>query len=103
MIRIPIAEPFIGAEELLNVEAAVKSGWISSIGEFITRFEQEFAQYCGVRCGVATSNGTAALHLALSALGIGEGDEVVVPTLTFIATANAVTFTGATPVLVDSH
>jgi len=100
---IPIAEPLLGEEELNNVVEAVKSGWISSKGEFILKFEEGFAKYCGVEYGVATSNGTAALHLALTALGIGEGDEVVVPTLTFIATANVVRYTGAKPVFVDSH
>jgi len=100
---IPIAEPLLGEEELNNVIAAVKSGWISSKGKFIPEFEEGLARYCGVEYGVATSNGTTALHLALTALGIGRGDEVIVPTLTFIATANAVRYTGAKPVLVDSH
>lgn len=100
---IPIAEPALGEEELSNVIEAVKSGWISSQGKFIPEFEQAFARYCGVKHGVATANGTVALHLALEALGIGRGDEVIVPTLTFVATANAVRYTGATPVLVDCH
>lgn len=98
---IPVAEPWIGEEELQLVMEAVKSGWVSSSGRFVTEFEERFAAYCGARCGVATSNGTAALHLALAALGIGPGDEVIVPALTFVATANAVTFTGARPVIVD--
>jgi len=101
--KIPIAEPLLGVEELNNVIEAVKSGWVSSKGKFIPEFEEEFAQYCGIRHGVATSSGTAALHLALTALGIGKDDEVIVPTLTFIATANAVRYTGAKPVFVDSH
>ena len=100
---IPIAEPLLGEEELNNVIEAVKSGWISSKGKFILEFEEKIARYCGVKYGVATSNGTTALHLALVALGIGPGDEVIVPTLTFIATANAVRYTGAKPVFVDSH
>ncbi len=99
---IPIAEPSLGEEEFNNVAEAIRSGWISSQGKFILEFEQKFARYCGVRHGVATSNGTVALHLALKALGIGEGDEVLVPTLTFIATANTVTYCNARPVLVDS-
>lgn len=102
-MRIPVAEPYIGDEELKNVIEAVKSGWISSKGKFIEEFEREFAKYCGVKYGVATANGTVALHLALKALGIGKGDEVIVPTLTFVATANAVTYCGAKPVFVDSH
>jgi perosamine synthetase len=100
---IPVSEPLLGEEELDNIVDALKSGWISSKGRFISEFEHGFAQYCGVKHGTATSNGTVALHLALSALGIGPGDEVIVPTLTFVATANAVRYTGARPVFVDSH
>lgn len=100
---IPIAEPCLGKEELDNVVEAVKGGWISSKGRFIPEFEEEFATYCGVRHGVATSNGTVALHLALKTLGISGGDEVIVPTLTFIATANAVAYCNAKPVFIDSH
>lgn len=99
---IPIAEPLLGKEELKNVTEAVKSGWISSKGKYIIEFEDQFAHYCGVKYGIAVSNGTVALHLALVALDIGNGDEVIVPTLTFIATANAVKYTGAIPVFVDS-
>ncbi len=100
---IPVAKPFLGAEELENVREAVESGWVSSKGEFITEFEQKFAAFCGVKYGIAVSNGTTALHLALTASGIGEGDEVIVPDLTFIATANTVTYTGAVPVMVDCN
>ncbi len=100
---IKISEPYIGEEELKNVIDAVKSGWISSKGSYITEFEEKFAGYCGVKNGIATSNGTAALHLALKALGIKKDDEVIVPTLTFIATANAVAYCNAKPVFVDSH
>jgi|YelNatPaOPRAMG01_1025707.scaffolds.fasta_scaffold95166_2 perosamine synthetase len=103
MLRYPIAEPEIGEEELRNVVEAVKSGWVSSKGKFIEEFERSFADYIGVKHGVATSNGTAALHLALAALGIGKGDEVIIPDLTFAATANAVLYTGARPVIVDIH
>jgi len=80
----------------------VDSGWISSLGEYVGRFEREFARFCEARHAVATSNGTTALHLALATLGIGPGDEVLVPDLTFVATASAVRYTGATPVLVDA-
>jgi perosamine synthetase len=99
---IPVSAPYLGDEELGYVADCVRSGWISSLGEFVSRFEEKFSAYCGCRHGVAVSNGTTALHLALVALGIGPGDEVIVPTLTFIATANAVHYTGATPVFVDS-
>lgn len=100
---LPLAEPSLGKEELSNVIEAVKSGWISSKGKFIPKFEAKFAKYCGAKHGVSTSNGTVALHLALTALEIGPHDEVIVPTFTFIATANAVKYTGAKPVFVDSH
>jgi len=100
---IPIAEPSLGEEELRNVIEAVKSGWISSKGKFIEEFEHKIANYCGRRYGVATSNGTVALHLALKALGIKKGDKVIVPDLTFVAVANSVTYCDAKPVFVDSH
>lgn len=102
-VRLPIAEPSLGEKELLYVSECVLTGWVSSAGKFVTRFEEMFAGFCGTRYAIATSNGTAALHLALLALDIGPGDEVIVPTLTFIATANAVTYTGACPVFVDSE
>ncbi|HEY0781693.1 MAG TPA: aminotransferase class I/II-fold pyridoxal phosphate-dependent enzyme, partial [Thermoanaerobaculia bacterium] len=79
----------------------VDSGWISSLGEYVPRFESELAKLCEASHAVATANGTVALHLALAVLGIGAGDEVLVPDLTFVATANAVHYTGATPILVD--
>jgi len=100
--RIPVYEPLIGDEELANVVAAVRSGWISSLGAFIPEFEREFAAFCGARHAIAVANGTAALHLALVAVGVGPDDEVLVPSLTFIATANAVRYCGATPVFVDA-
>ena len=100
---IQIAEPCLGEEELSNVIEAVKSGWISSKGKFIEEFEGNVARYCGRKYGVATSNGTVALHLALKALGIGKDDEVIVPDLTFVAVANATTYCNAKPVFVDSH
>ena len=77
--------------------------WISSNGPFIGKFESRLASYTNTRHAVATCNGTVALHLALTALGIGPGDEVIVPTLTFVATANAVAYCGATPVFADSE
>ena len=100
---IPVAEPRLDGNEFKYLKDCVKSGWISSIGEYITRFEKEFSDYIGTKYGIATSSGTAALHLALVSLGIGPKDEVIVPTLSFIATANSVAYTGATPVFVDSE
>ena len=80
---------------------AVKSGWVSSLGPYIEDFERSFAEYCGTKYALTVSNGTTGLHLALLAVGIGPGDEVIIPDLTFIATANAVAYTGAQPVMVD--
>ena len=100
--RIPIAEPVLGEEELANVVEAVRSGWISSLGAFIPEFERTFAAFCGAAHGIAVANGTMALHLALVAAGVRSGDEVLVPSLTFVATPNAVTYCGARPVFVDS-
>lgn len=98
---IPISQPFISDREKEYVLEAVQSGWISSIGPFITDFEKSFAAYCNTEYALTTSNGTTALHLALVAMGIAAGDEVIIPDLSFIATANAVAYTGATPVMVD--
>lgn len=101
--RISVAAPEIGNEELKNVIEAVKSGWVSSKGPFIEKFERNFANYIGTKYGVSSSNGTTALHTALVALNIGKGDKVIVPSLDFISVANAVTYVGAEPVFVDSH
>jgi perosamine synthetase len=100
---IPVCEPTLGGNEAEYVLDCVESNWISSAGKYIPRFEQAFAAACDARYGVACANGTVALHLALSTLGIGPGDEVILPTFTMIATINAITYTGATPVLVDSE
>ena len=98
---IPISVPSITEKEISYVNDAVKSTWISSLGKYIDRFEEEFAAFCDARYAVALMNGTVAIQLALEALGIGPGDEVIVPDLSFIATANAVLYVGATPVFVD--
>ncbi len=98
---IPIMEPWIDHQEIDLVMDCLKSGWISSQGKYIAQFEEAFSGFCGTRFGVATSNGTTALHLALLTLGIGPGDEVIVPALSFIATANVVVYTGARPVFTD--
>ncbi|QCG93042.1 aminotransferase class I/II-fold pyridoxal phosphate-dependent enzyme (plasmid) [Azospirillum sp. TSA2s] len=99
--RIPVLEPELRGNELTYVTECIKTGWISSKGRFVLEFEKAFAAYIDVPEAVSVSNGTTALHLALLALGIGPGDEVIVPDLTFAATANAVLHAGATPVLVD--
>jgi perosamine synthetase len=98
---IPVCEPTLGGNELKYVQQAVETNWISSAGSFIREFEAQFAAACGTRYGIACANGTVAMHLALATLGLEPGDEVILPTFTMIATINAVTYCGATPVLVD--
>jgi perosamine synthetase len=100
--KIYVAEPSIAGNEAEYVMECLRSTWISSSGAFIDRFEAAFAEFCGARHAVVTSNGTTALHLALVALGIGPGDEVIVPALTYVASANAVSYCGGTPVFADS-
>ncbi|MEU9118166.1 DegT/DnrJ/EryC1/StrS family aminotransferase [Streptomyces sp. NPDC048483] len=97
----PVSKPWLEGRELEYVTEAVSSGWISSQGPAVKQFEAEFARYNGVAHGVACSSGTTALTLALRALGVGPGDEVIVPEFTMIATAWAVEYVGATPVFVD--
>lgn len=98
---IHIASPDLSGNEKTYVNECLDSTWISSAGRFIGEFELAFADACGTKHAVATNNGTTALHLILAALGIGPGDEVIVPVLTYIATANAVRYCGAVPVFVD--
>jgi perosamine synthetase len=97
----PVSRPSLTARETEYVMRAVESGWISSIGEFVDEFEEGFARFVGTKHAISVSNGTVALHLALTALGIGKGHEVIVPDLSFIATANAVLMCGARPVFAD--
>jgi perosamine synthetase len=98
---IPIMEPWLDHQEKDRVIDCLNTGWISSQGPYIPEFERSFSEFCRTRYGVATSNGTTALHLALLTLGIGPGDEVIVPALSFIASANVVVYTGARPVFAD--
>lgn len=100
-VFIPIAEPNLGTAESALVNECLRSNWISSAGRFVSEFEQAFEAYLGGGSAVSVSNGTLGLVLALHAMGVGPGDEVIVPDLTFGATANAVVQVGATPVLVD--
>ena len=100
---IPVSSPALIGREKEYVLDCMESSWISSSGKNIGQFEKAFAGFLGARHAVAVSNGTVALHLALLALGVGPGDEVIVPTLTYVATANAVRYTGATPVLAESE
>lgn len=98
---IPVSQPYLSESELELVTRAVKSGWVSSLGQYIDEFERLFAGFCEVPHAASVSNGTAGLHLALTALGLGAGDEVIVPDLTFVASANAVRMAGAVPVFAD--
>lgn len=98
---IPVSAPTLVGNESRYVMDCLQSTWISSTGKYIDQFEEAFAEFCGVRHAISCSNGTTSLHLALLALGLQPGDEVIVPTLTFVASANAVVYCGGTPVLVD--
>ena len=102
MISIPIYQPTLNGREKEYVIDCLDSGWISSKGKYIQKFEELFAEKVKVQHATTVSNGTVALHLAMLALGIGPGDEVIVPTFTYVASVNAVAYTGATPVFVDS-
>jgi len=101
--RIPVGEPALVGHEREYVLDCLDSTWISSTGAYVERFEAEFARFCGTAHAVACANGTAAVHVALLALGLEPGDEVLVPALTFVASANPVRYCGARPVFVDSE
>jgi perosamine synthetase len=98
---IPVCEPVLDGREMKYVMDCMETNWISSAGKYISLFEDKFSQYCGVPFGVACSNCTTALHMSLVALGIGPGDEVIIPDFTLIVSANTVILAGAKPVLVD--
>ena len=100
---IPVCQPTLSGNELKYITDAVETNWISSAGSYIPRFEALFAEKMGTRYGVACTNGTVALHLALATVGLQPGDEVIIPTFTMIATANSATYLGAKPILVDSE
>jgi perosamine synthetase len=99
--RIPLYVPDLSGNERRYVLQCLDTSWISSNGEFITRFERCFAELSGIPFAVAVANGTVALHLALHCLGVGPGDEVIVPTFTYIASVNAIVQTGAVPVFAE--
>ncbi|MEM3549519.1 MAG: DegT/DnrJ/EryC1/StrS aminotransferase family protein, partial [Candidatus Bathyarchaeia archaeon] len=100
--KIPVAEPVLSGNEEKYVTECIRTNWISSKGKFIDLFEEKFASYIGVKHAIAVSSGTAALHLALAALDIQSGDEIIMPTFTMIACANVAKYLAAKPVLVDS-
>lgn len=99
--RIPVAGPWITEKELAYVQEAVRDGWYENANAFTSRFEEAFAAYVGVRHAVSLPSATAAIHLSLVALGVGPGDEVIVPDSTWIATAAPVSYVGATPIFAD--
>ncbi len=99
--RFPVYEPLVGQDEMNLLEDCIRTRWISSLGKYIPRFENTFARFCEATHAAAASSGTTAMHLALLASGIGKSDEVIVPALTFVATANSVAYTGAKVVLAD--
>ena len=101
-MRYPVYEPYFSNKERDYVNACLSSTWISSKGGYINEFEEEFAKKLGVKYAISTNNGTTALHVALLAIGIKPNDEVIVPTLTYIASVNAITYCGAKPVFVDA-
>lgn len=102
MYKYPVYQPLLSGNEKEYVIDCLESTWISSKGKYVNAFERAFAQYIQVDYATTVSNGTVAIHLALLSLGIGPGDEVIVPTLTYIASVNAIAYTGAKPVFVDS-
>ena len=99
---IPVNEPLLGERELEYVTECIRTGWISSAGRFIEEFEEKWAAYCGMKYGVAVSNGTVALQVAVGCIGLEPGDEVIMPTFTIISCAQVVVYNGGVPVLVDS-
>ena len=98
---IPLSIPNISGNEWKYVKDCLDTGWISSVGEYVNRFEQALTEFTGARYAVATMNGTAALHISLQLAGVRPGDLVIVPNITFVASCNAITYAGATPLLVD--
>jgi len=102
-LKYPIYQPLLTGKEKEYVNDCLEEGWISSLGKYIEMFEDSVSNYVGTKYAISCSSGTTALHLALLSLGIKKGDEVILPSLTFVATANAISYTGATPVFADSY
>src|SRR5436189_6070233 len=101
-LNIPITKPALGEEEARAPYESIKSGWVTQ-GPKVAEFEQAVASYVGAKHGIATTSCTTGLHLALASIGVGRGDEVIVPSFTFIASANAVLYTGADGVFCEIH
>ena len=100
---IPLSEPVISGNEWKYIKECLDTGWVSSVGSYVTRFEETVANYVGSKYAIAMATGTAALHVSLIACGVRPNDEVIVPTLTFIAPANVVRYCGAYPVFLDCN
>jgi len=98
---IPLSIPNLSGNEWKYIKECLDTNWVSSVGSYVTQFENKVAEFCGVRHAVATCNGTAALHISLMLAGVGQGDLVIVPDITFVAPLNAVKYTGADPLIVD--
>src|SRR3989304_1272232 len=101
LFKIPLSEPSISGNEWKYIKECLDTGWVSSVGSYVTRFEEMIANYVGAKYAVATVNGTSALHVSLLSIGIQPEDEVIVPTLTFIAPVNVIKYCGAHPVFMD--
>lgn len=99
--RLPVCEPYLGGRETEYVLDCLNTNWISSTGQYLKKFEESFAGYCGAKHGIGTTSGTTALHLAVATAGLGPGDEIIMPTFTIAATVFSALYAGAIPVLVD--
>lgn len=100
---IPISQPLIAKNAKRYLDECLKTGWVSSAGSFVERFEKAFAAFVGTTFAIATNSGTSAIHLSLASLGVGNGDEIIVPSYTMIASVLPIIYQGATPVLIDSE
>lgn len=103
MKQIPLSVPHLNGNEWKYVKECLDTNWVSSVGKYVNKFEDELAKYVNAEYGIATVNGTAALHIALKVAGVEEGDKVLVPSLTFIASVNPIRYCGASPVFIDSE
>lgn len=98
---IPLSVPNLGGNEWKYIKDCLDTNWVSSVGSYVDRFEKSLAEFTGAKHAVATVNGTAALHISLLLAGVGQGDLVIAPNITFIASINSITYCGANPVLID--
>lgn len=99
--KIPVSEPTLSGNEEKYVLDCLRTNWISSVGPYVDKFEEAFASFCGTKYAISVANGTVALHAALLGLGVGPGDEIIVPTFTFVAPVNAISYCGGRPIFVD--